>query len=107
MTITRHLSDGKPIVIDVKTWQFVAAICSIVLASIALATPWTQYQAKNAVAPRLDSIESQLKSASERAVIVEERLNMKKDSDAQQDITTEKRLDRIEQKLDRLLERQK
>ncbi len=107
MTITRTNSEGKPITINVRTWQFVASILGIVVASLALATPWTQYTAKNAVAPRLESIESQLKSASERAVIVEERLNMKKDSDAQQDITTEKRLDRIEQKLDRLLERQK
>ena len=107
MTITRNHPDGKSLVVDLKTWQFIAAIFTIVVASIALATPWTRYQSQIAVAPRIDSIEVQLKSAAEKAARVEERLTVTKETTDQQRETTDKRLDRIENKLDRLLERQK
>ena len=93
--------------VDLKTWQFIAAIFSIVVASIALATPWTRFQATTAMAPQIDNIQVQLKTAAEKATRVEERLAITKETTDQQRETTDKRLDRIENKLDRLLERQK
>ena len=99
--------EGKPITINVKTWQFIATICTIILASIALATPWTQYQAKNALAPKIDAIEVQLGRNVEKSIAFDERLSVTTTESVKRENMTKERLDRIENKIDRLLERSK
>ena len=65
MTITHSRSNGSNLTFDIRTWQFVAAIFTIVTASIALATPWVEYRARAATAPQFQDIQGQVKGNSE------------------------------------------
>ena len=46
---------------------------TIVATSLALATPWVRYQAKDAVAPQISEIQGELKNTSDRLARGEER----------------------------------
>lgn len=83
MTITRTASSGKQITVSLPTWQFIAAIFTIVTASIALATPWVRYQSQEANAAKISTIEMATKTNSDSIARSEERQNAAKDLEAQ------------------------
>ena len=84
---------GQGWAFELKNWQLISVLLTIVATSVALATPWVRYQAKDAVQPAISEIQGELKNTADRLARGEERDKSAKELENQhyQDLRTDLR----------------